>query len=212
MEFLASSRNFLRTLHSMLSLLIQNLIESYPGVANAWWVMAIVATVLLALLLLLLWTGGHSEGWSKKWTDPLSVLIFFAFLGWTGILTNLWLDSPAAVLLWALPSSATIAMTPRLLSAFQKKKMRKRGLTPEVLVRSVGEVRQRIPPHQIGRGRVHLSLREAPYDWEAVTGGAPLETGIYVRVVGVIDEHTVLVEPLNPPGHPSTPRDTDSKR
>ena len=192
----------------MLVLFIQNSIEQYSGVENAWWVTAIVATVLLALLLLLLWTGGQPEGWSKKWSDPLSVLIFFAFLGWTGILASLWLDSLLAVLLWALPSSAAIAMTPRLLSAFQRKKMQKKGLKPEALVRSVGEVRQRIPPHQIGRGRVHLSLRGAPYDWEAVTGGAPLETGIYVRVVGIIDEHTVLVEPLNPPGHPSISRDT----
>ena len=196
----------------MLSLFFQNPIEQYPGVENAWWVAAIVATILLVLLLLLLGTGGRPEGWPKKWTDPLSVLVFFAFLGWTGILASLWLDSFLAVLLWALPSSAAIALTPRLLLAFQRKKMRRKGLKPEALVRSVGEVRQRIPPHQIGRGRVHLSLREAPYDWEAVTGGAPLETGIYVRVVGVIDEHTVLVEPLNPPGHPSSPRDTNSKR
>ena len=130
----------------MLSLFFQNPIEQYPGVENAWWVAAIVATILLVLLLLLLGTGGRPEGWPKKWTDPLSVLVFFAFLGWTGILASLWLDSFLAVLLWALPSSAAIALTPRLLLAFQRKKMRRKGLKPEALVRSVGEVRQRIPP------------------------------------------------------------------
>lgn len=69
---------------------------------------------------------------------------------------------------------------------------------------STGKALKTIPPHRNGFGAVHLNLREAPFAIEAVTSGKAISPGTPVRVVGIIDEKVVLVEPIDPDG-PASP-------
>ncbi|MBK7476544.1 MAG: NfeD family protein [Haliscomenobacter sp.] len=187
-------------------------------VLNGWivqlfWLIAIVASLLLFLLFLLNWFGINQDrhlysAGQRAFGDPLAVLIFFTFLGWTSILSSLWVKRPEFVLFYAIPASAVAACFPWFLSYLRRKERQKKGYNPEYLLKSTGEVLQNIPPHQIGKGRVHLSLRATPHDWEAVTScGGELPAGVHIRVVEVIDDHTVLVEPLDlpPSGPPKSP-------
>ncbi|MBK8045619.1 MAG: NfeD family protein [Haliscomenobacter sp.] len=187
-------------------------------VLNSWivqllWLMAIVASLLLFLLFLLNWFGINQDrhlysAKQRAFGDPLAVLIFFTFLGWTSILSSLWVKHPEYILFYAVPASVVAAFFPRFLSYLRRKERQKKGYDPEYLLKSTGEVLQNIPPNQIGKGRVHLSLRATPHDWEAVTScGGELPAGVHIRVVDVIDDHTVLVEPLDlpPSGPPKSP-------
>lgn len=72
---------------------------------------------------------------------------------------------------------------------------------------STGKALKTIPPHRNGFGAVHLNVREAPFAVEAVTSGKAISPGTPVRVVGIIDEKVVLVEPIDEdgPASPLTP-------
>jgi membrane-bound ClpP family serine protease len=43
---------------------------------------------------------------------------------------------------------------------------------------------------------VHLNLRKAPYALDAISIGAEIRPGDSVRVVDIVDEHILVVEPL----------------
>ncbi len=182
-------------------------------IVQLFWLIAIVASLLLFLLILLNWLGINQDrhvysARQRAFGDPLAVLIFFTFLGWTSILSSLWVRHSEYIFFFAVPASAIAAFFPRFLSYLRRKERQKKGYNPEYLLRSTGEVLQNIPPNQIGKGRVHLSLRATPHDWEAVTScGGELPAGVHIRVVDVIDDHTVVVEPLDlpPSGTPKSP-------
>jgi hypothetical protein len=63
-------------------------------------------------------------------------------------------------------------------------------------ITSTGEVLQYIPPNKDGLGKVHLNLRKAPYELDAVSSGVELSKGMPVRVIDIIDDHILVVEPL----------------
>ena len=55
-----------------------------------------------------------------------------------------------------------------------------------------------IPPARKGSGKVQLSVQQAVREYDAITGTDKIiPTGRMVRVTGVIDSGTLLVEPLN---------------
>jgi uncharacterized membrane protein len=88
-------------------------------VLNSWivqllWLMAIVASLLLFLLFLLNWFGINQDrhlysAKQRAFGDPLAVLIFFTFLGWTSILSSLWVKHPEYILFYAVPASVVAA-------------------------------------------------------------------------------------------------------
>jgi hypothetical protein len=71
----------------------------------------------------------------------------------------------------------------------------------EKALASTGKVLSSIPPHRNGFGKVHLNLREAPFEIDAVTAGQEVPKGTPVRVVDILDDKIVLVEPIVGKGH-----------
>ena len=115
-------------------------------VLNSWivqllWLMAIVASLLLFLLFLLNWFGINQDrhlysAKQRAFGDPLAVLIFFTFLGWTSILSSLWVKHPEYILFYAVPASVVAAFFPRFLSYLRRKNGKKKGTTPNTCLKA----------------------------------------------------------------------------
>ncbi|HEY1191244.1 MAG TPA: NfeD family protein [Gemmata sp.] len=62
-------------------------------------------------------------------------------------------------------------------------------------VGSTGTVYLRIPGARTGSGKVHLALQNRTVEYQAVTAGGELPTGLPVKVVAIVNSDTVEVEP-----------------
>lgn len=177
--------------------------------SQAFLSMAIVSSLLLVMLIAIHLMGLEQEAESDVKTqsdrkrqlfDARMILVFFTLFSWMIVIfTFIQLSIPAALLIATLVAS-TISFSSRYLIKRWLTKNEKMGVAD--LLQQTGEVLQSIPPHRNGFGKVYLSLPEAPFQIEAITAGQELSPGAHVRVVDVIDDRIILVEPIeeNYPG------------
>ena len=57
-----------------------------------------------------------------------------------------------------------------------------------------GRVYLTIPANREGEGKVQININNSVREYEAVTDGGKLPTGVQIKVVEVISESTLLVE------------------
>jgi hypothetical protein len=167
------------------------------------WVAAVVFTILLSIFLIMqFFNDEHDHGYTRpKITDARFILTFFTFWAWTSLLAHIWEPGLLISLVDGLPFGILAALFPYLILRLRKpvKKMvpsNRPEFNYQEALTSTGEVLQYIPPHQEGLGRVHLNLRKAPYALDAVSIGAEIRPGDSVRVVDIVDDHILVVEPL----------------
>ncbi len=163
-------------------------------------VIAIVTTLLLLLFIALRFF--HSEepgGASLRVSSGVSVLLFLAFSAWTAVLADLHFDRWSVIVLWALPIGAFAALLPLLSARLKKRRYRSAAdFDAQVALRITGETLRRTPPSHQGRGKVYLNLRSAPREMEAVSSnGMEIPAGVPIRVVDVVDDRILVVEPLD---------------
>ena len=60
-----------------------------------------------------------------------------------------------------------------------------------------GKVYLAIPAERKGTGKVQITINNSIREYDAVTDGDALPTGVDVKVVEAVNESTMLVEPLN---------------
>ncbi|MDX2071153.1 MAG: NfeD family protein [Haliscomenobacter sp.] len=167
------------------------------------WVAAVVFTILLSIFLILqFFNDEHDHGYTRpKVTGARFILTFFTFWSWTSLLAHIWEPGLLISLADGLPFGVLAALFPYLILRLRKpvKKIvpsHRSEFNYQEALTSTGEVLQYIPPHQEGLGRVHLNLRKAPYALDAVSIGAEIRPGDSVRVVDIVDDHILVVEPL----------------
>lgn len=165
-----------------------------------FWSLAIVASILLFILLfvsLFDWEGDE-ESTAKhrkkriRPTEPKAVLTAFTLFGWMGVLAAYFTDNLQLILIFSLIAGLFGALLPWILAPL----FRYPSFDADQALDSTGRVLQSIPPHRNGFGKVHLNMRTAPYEMDAVTAGAELSAGASVRIVEVIDDRVLLVEAL----------------
>ena len=182
--------------------------EAQDWAQQVFWLVAIVSSLLLAILSALsLYELSQSGGAEPEHRpsgifNPRTILTFFTTFGWLALALSYQDVSPLLLLLPAFAGGL-------LAAAFAKRLVRllvswAPGHSPgaEQLMETTGKVLEQIPPHRNGFGKVHIKLRNAPYELEAITGGGELKPGVPVRVIGVIDGRVLLVEPLEDEGYP----------
>ena len=191
---------------------------------EAWWAalneplrwfyaIAISTSALLVLQLVLLIFGfdGDADDLDAGDVHVLSVrtvTAFFAGFGWTGVAA---LESGASLPL-ALLLSATVGalfMGGVLLLMKALYSMRHSGtLNYRNAVGLVGSVYIRIPPAMSDSGQIELRLQGRLAIAQAVTRATTeIPSRARVRVVELLDQNTLIVEPLEPvvPTAPPTP-------
>ncbi len=182
--------------------------EAQNWAQQVFWLTAIVSSLLLAIFSALslyeLSQGGGAEPDRRpsRFFHPRSLLTFFTASGWLAVLLSYQNISLPIVLSCSIAGGLLAAAFAKALVRFFLPLAPGHNPAAEQLIESTGKVMEPIPPHRNGFGKVHINLRDAPYELEAITGGGELKPGVPVRIIGVIDGRVLLVEPLEDEGYP----------
>lgn len=188
----------------MLKISLMDWWKAMGSTDQAFLSVAIVSTLLLAMLIGIHLMGLEQEtepsgkvntDRKRHWFDARMLLVFCTLCSWLTVAFIFAKLSILFSLLFAVLITAPLTFFGRYLI--------KKWLTPAEdvnnldLLLQTGEVLQYIPPHRNGFGKVHFSLPEAPFQIEAITAGQELSPGSHVRVVDIIDDRIILVEPID---------------
>ncbi len=126
-----------------------------------------------------------------------NLIHFFLGVGWGGV--SLWNVIPSKILLVLVCLLIGIFMVALFIWLFKKmRSIESRGsYDPHEAVGAICDVYLSIPAAHTGKGKVQISLRGAVLEMDALTSGERLGTGTKVRVVELLDNHTVLVEAID---------------
>jgi membrane protein implicated in regulation of membrane protease activity len=168
-----------------------------------FWSIAIVSSVLLVILLVMTLFDTEEEPASSPdsagapWLDARLILLFFTLLGWFTVIGS-YLELPLRQnVLFSVLLSFSLVFIPSLAAGFRRSPDQ-HDLASDLkgAILSTGQVLQPIPPHRNGFGKVQLDHRRLPMAMDAVTAGQEIRPGAPVRVVDVIDNRILVVEPL----------------
>ncbi|MEM6966874.1 MAG: hypothetical protein AAF573_19070 [Bacteroidota bacterium] len=140
--------------------------------------------------------GGYSLDPSFTLFSVRSIIAFFTFFGWTGVLAlNAGLGTMTAVILASISGFIAMAIVGYMMYLFSKL-----GESGNVDVKDAlfqtGEVYLTIPETKRGQGKIHINISGSLREMDAITEGKKLPTGATVRVVEVINEQLLVVEPV----------------
>lgn len=172
------------------------------------WLVAIAGSLLLLILIGISLIDPETEAEAtarfSRLLNPRTILAFFTFFGWGGLLVSYATPSNTIILISGSVAGFFAAASAKGVTLLLLRLAPRPTLaTPERLVQSTGRVLYTVPSHRNGFGKVHLDVRGTPYEIEAMTAGMELRAGSSVRVVDVIEEGRVLVvEPLEDKGYP----------
>ncbi len=184
--------------------------EGLTGAGQAFWGISIVFSVLFVIQFVLSLIGVDFDldmdgdvdtdfGMDADFSlfSIRSIIAFFTFFGWTGVLM---LDAGFGV--WAAMITATIsgflAMAIVGYMMYKFTQFDESGtFNPNSAINHTGEVYLFIPAAKSGYGKIHLKLKGALKEMDAVTDeGLEIPTGTKVKVVEVLDDNLLLVEKI----------------
>ena len=174
---------------------------------QVFWVCAIVSSLFFVVQVILLLIGIDSDGFDLD-TDTLdlgggfslltikNVIHFVLGFGWAG--ASLWNVIDNKVLLSIVALLSGIVMVAVFVCIFRMMmRLEKHGnYNPEDCVGSVADVYFPIPAGKSGKGKVQLSINNSVLEFDALTEGDRITSNAKVRVVELVDSHTVVVEKI----------------
>jgi hypothetical protein len=191
----------------MMGMSINSWWESLSAAHQVFWFIAIVFSVLFFIQFILLIIGfdsddagdldhGDEHGHFENEFSALSVrsiIAFFTFFGWTGVLAmgnqlSVWVT----VLLSSVAGLSAMFIVAYLMYKFAQ--LEQSGtLNLYHALDQPGEVYLPIPAHRAGPGKVHLIIDGRSREMDAVTDGELLKTGTPIKVVEILDDNTLKV-------------------
>jgi hypothetical protein len=140
--------------------------------------------------------GYHLDG-DFALLSTRSIIAFFTFFGWTGVLIlhkggSVW----AAILGSALAGLAAMLLVAWLFWLFAKLTQSGNADIYQSLFHTA-EVYIPIPGFRKGSGKVLIELNGGIREIEAITEGEPIQTGAKVKIVEIIDQHILVVYPID---------------
>lgn len=125
-----------------------------------------------------------------------SIIAFFTFFGWTGVAV---LSNGGATWLAITLSFAAgmLAMLGVAYAMYMFYKMEESGTVDlKKAVFKNGEVYIPIPANKNGAGKVHVKIKGAIKELDAVTDGDAIASGKQIKVLEVLENDILLVEPV----------------
>jgi len=200
----------------MILLILGDWWNSLSGAEQVFWAIAIVFTVLFIIQFVLSLIGldfdgdadfdistdagdaggGYSLDADFTLFSVRSIIAFFTFFGWTGVLVlgkgvKTWIALSAASL------SGLVAMFIVGYMMYLFSKLTQEGnINIKNAINNTGEVYLTVPANKKGFGKIHLKIQGAFRELDAVTNGDALPTGASVRIVEVLEDNLLLVEPM----------------
>lgn len=184
--------------------------KSFNVGMQSCWITATVSTLLLCILLIMsLFDIEDNQPIDYKtsysfYLSPQTILSFIAAFSWTMLI--IWDQFQQLIISLGIATLAGFAAA--YLAIRVAKNIRTSTPLPEVssgqnrYIASTGRVLHSIPSHRNGFGKVHLDIKGAPYELEAMTAGTTLKPGDAIKVVEIIDGRILVVEPLDNNGYP----------
>lgn len=177
---------------------------------QVFWFIAIIFSVLFFIQFVLLVIGFESEGGdgldhggdSDNFEHEFSalsirsIIAFFTFFGWTGVLImgnqlSVWLS----VLLATLAGLAAMFIVAYLMYKFAQ--LEQSGtLNLYHALDQPGEVYLTIPARQGGFGKVTLMIDGRAREMDAMTNGDTIKTGEKIKVTEILNGNALMVESL----------------
>ena len=191
-------------------ILISNINEWWEGLTSAhqvFWFIAIIFSVLFLIQFILLLIGFDSDSGSVDHPGEVSsfdhefsalsvrsIIAFFTFFGWTGVLAirndlSVWL----AVLLSSFTGLAAMFLVAYMIYKFSQLEQSGTLNLYNALDQS-GEVYLPIPGQGKGLGKVHVKVDGKLRELDALTEGDTLKTGAQVKVTEIMDGNILRVE------------------
>jgi len=140
--------------------------------------------------------GGYSLDPSFTLFSVRSIIAFFTFFGWTGVLAlNAGVGTTMAVILASTSGFAAMVLVGYMMYLFSKLSESGNVDLNEALFQT-GEVYLTIPAGKRSVGKIHINIQGVMKEMDAITEGKTLATGATIRVVEIVDENLLLVEPV----------------
>ena len=126
-----------------------------------------------------------------------SIIAFFTFFGWTGVLAlNAGLGTTMAVICASASGFLAMAIVGYMMYLFSKLGEAGNVDLNDALFQT-GEVYLTIPAGKRAVGKIHINIQGTMKEMDAITEGKTLATGSAIRVVEVVDENLLLVESVD---------------
>lgn len=186
--------------------------QALSSAHQVFWFIAVVFSVLFLIQFIFLLIGlDHDAGGFDHDGDAgsfdhefsalsvRSIIAFFTFFGWTGVMAlgnnlNVWL----AVLLASLAGMAAMFVVAYMIYKFSQ--LEQSGtLNLYNALDKAGEVYLTIPAQEKGVGKVHLLVEGRIREIDAITQGESLKTGTPVKVIDIVDGNILKVESVPVP-------------
>lgn len=181
--------------------------EALSSAHKVFWFIAIVFSVLFFIQFILLLIGMDSdtdldEGGSDvsfqsdfSALSVRSIIAFFTFFGWTGVLMlnnalSVWL----AVVLASIAGMAAMFIVAYMI--WKLSQLEQSGTLNLVnALDKLGEVYLPIPGKEKGTGKIHLNVDGRIREMDAVTSGEDIRTGASVKVIDILEGNVLKVVP-----------------
>lgn len=186
--------------------------ETLTSAHQVFWFIAIIFSVLFLIQFIFLIIGFDSDSADFDQSGEVgsfehefsalsvrSIIAFFTFFGWTGVLAlnnelNVWL----AVLLASVSGMSAMFIVAYMIFKFAQ--LEQSGtLNLYNALDKPGEVYLTIPAQEKGTGKVHLLVEGRIREIDAVTSGDTLKTGDHVKVIDILDGNILKVESMQLP-------------
>lgn len=123
------------------------------------------------------------------------IIAFFAFFGWTGILALGRGYGNTMIIAMALVAGLLAMVTVAYLMFLFHQLAERGNADLNDLIFQDCSVYLSIPGHRKGRGKVHVTLSHSLREMAAVTEGEELKTGRMVKIIEIIENNVLVVEP-----------------
>jgi len=186
--------------------------ETLTSAHQVFWFIAIIFSVLFLIQFILLVIGFDADSGSIDHPGDVgvyehefsalsvrSIIAFFTFFGWTGVLAlnnhfSVWL----AVLFASIAGLTAMFIVAYMIFKFSQ--LEQSGtLNLYNALDQPGEVYLPIPGQGKGVGKVHLKVDGTIREVDAVTEGEALKTGTSIKVVEIMNGNVLMVEYLPSP-------------
>ena len=177
---------------------------------QVFWFIAIIFSVLFLIQFIILLIGLDSDSSGLDHPGDIhpmehefsalsarSIIAFFTFFGWTGVLA---MHNNLGVWVAAILSTMTGLMAMFIVAYLMYKfaQLEQSGtLNLYNALDQEGEVYLTIPSQEQGRGKVHVTIDGRIRELDAVTEGDMLKTGTLIKVVEIMDDNVLKVEPIS---------------
>ncbi|MCB0669547.1 MAG: NfeD family protein [Saprospiraceae bacterium] len=125
-----------------------------------------------------------------------SIIAFFTFFGWMGVLALSKGYGSSMVILIAAGSGLAAMVTVAYLMYFFSRLAEEGNADLTELIFKNATVYLTIPERRKGKGKVHVTLNNSLREMEAVTEGERLDNGKSVKIIEIIEDNILVVEPV----------------